>query len=82
MISSKNTEDYKFSIGQSIKKIRLDEGLTIADLASKCNINKSGISRLENGHTTCSLTSINKVINALDREIVGLIISDKRKVLE
>ena len=56
-INTKNTDQYKKVFGSLLKQIRESKGLSQLDLAARCGMEKSSISRIENGRTNITLTS-------------------------
>lgn len=62
----KNNSKYKKLFGESLKRIRESKGLSQIDLASLCYMEKSSISRLENGRTNATLTTIIVLSSALE----------------
>jgi transcriptional regulator with XRE-family HTH domain len=73
--------EVNMSIGENIKRIRRDKGLTQGELAQKSKLGLNLISRLERDATDPKLSSIYKLINALgctadalllDNDISGL----------
>lgn len=53
------------SIGKRIKKIRMDRGFTITELAEKVNVTPGLISQIENGQTTPALETLQTIANNL-----------------
>ncbi len=64
--SKKNNEKYKKQFGQTLRRIRESKDLSQIDLASICYMEKSSISRLENGRTNATLTTIISLSSALE----------------
>ncbi len=62
----KNNIKLKKAFGLSIKSIREAKGLSQLDLASLSNLEKTSISRIENGRTNVTLTTIAILSAALD----------------
>lgn len=67
-------EAYEFEllserIGRMIKTARLKRKLTQSQLGAKIGVQKSHISKLENGANNITLETIRKIFNALDFEI-------------
>ncbi len=62
----KNNDKYKKLFGVTLKRIRESKGLSQIDLASLCYMEKSSISRLENGRTNATLTTIIALSSALE----------------
>ena len=58
--------------GLNIKKIREEKGLSQNDLASLCNIEKTGISRIENGRTNITLKTVTLLSKYLEVELKDL----------
>lgn len=59
-------------VGKRIQKLRELQGLSQQDLAAKCNFEKSNMSRLEAGRVNSTLSTIEKVANALNVDVVEL----------
>ncbi len=53
------------TIGEKIKKRRLELNLTLRDLASKTQLTPAFLSQLENGKTNTSLSSLQRISDAL-----------------
>jgi len=54
------------TIGQRVKEYRLERVLTIAQLAELCGISKGMLSKVENSHTSASLSTLAHLANALE----------------
>ena len=54
------------SIGQRIKNIRTEKGLSQEKLASKADLDRTYLAGAENGKRNISLRSLEKIIEALD----------------
>ena len=65
-------EDYKAEIGDLIQEIRLERGLTQAELAEKLGTSQSAINRIENGKQNISLDMIAKLSDVLDSTILSI----------
>lgn len=52
-------------IGDRIRIIRNDKGLSIEELAERADVNTTHLGRIERGETIPKLDSIEKIINAL-----------------
>ncbi len=57
------------NIGETIKALRTDRGLTLNQLASMTRLSSSIISRYERGKRVPTLSSFMAIIRALDAEI-------------
>lgn len=63
-------------ISKVIKSARLQQKLTMAELARKTNLSKTLISRLENFRITPSLNVLNKITGALGIDMIDLFQSE------
>lgn len=59
-------------VGKRIQEIRIEKNISQQDLASKCNFEKSNMSRLENGNANATLSTLEKVCNALEIDYIEL----------
>jgi len=61
-MATPNPKDQKAieKLGQTIRKIRIEKGLTMVQLAADCNVEYTSISKIERGlvNTTISMISI------------------------
>jgi transcriptional regulator with XRE-family HTH domain len=55
----------QIKVGKRIQQIRIEKKLSQQDLAAKCNFEKSNMSRLEAGRINPTLSTLEKVANAL-----------------
>ena len=62
----------QINIGKQIQKLRETKGLSQQDLAAKCNFEKSNMSRLEAGRVNATLSTLEKVANALEVTLAEL----------
>ena len=69
----KNYEDIIKLIAQNIKKIRTSKGLSVQEVAYRCDIERSNLSRLEAGKTNMTVKTICLICNALNVEISDLL---------
>ncbi|UCD56273.1 MAG: helix-turn-helix transcriptional regulator [Candidatus Hydrogenedentota bacterium] len=53
------------NIGERLKKVRLEKGYTLKDVAAKSGYSKALISRIENGNVSPSINSLLKIASAL-----------------
>ena len=56
----------KVNIGERLKKVRLEKGYTLKDVAAESGYSKALISRIENGNVSPSINSLLKIAAALD----------------
>ena len=62
----------QINVGKHIQKLREQKGISQQDLAAKCNFEKSNMSRLEAGRVNPTLSTLEKVANALDITLTEL----------
>ena len=62
----------QINVGKHIQKLRELKGISQQDLAAKCNFEKSNMSRLEAGKVNSTLSTLEKVANALDITLAEL----------
>jgi transcriptional regulator with XRE-family HTH domain len=62
----------QIKVGRRIQQIRIEKKLSQQDLAAKCNFEKSNMSRLESGGVNPTLSTLEKVANALDITLAEL----------
>ena len=53
-------EDLEFeaAIGRNVRQLRLQHGLTVAEMAARVGISKAMMSKIENAQTSCSLSTL------------------------
>ncbi len=56
-------------ICHNVKRIRLEKKLTVQELAYRCNIERSNLSRIEAGKTNITLKTLCIICNALGIEL-------------
>lgn len=59
-------------VGTNIRKLRLNRGFSQSDLADLCCTSKSQIARIENGETSCTLTTLAKITEGLEIDFRNL----------
>lgn len=52
-------------LGNFVRKYRLDQRLTLADVSARAGISRGMLSKIENGQTSASLSTLTKVARAL-----------------
>ena len=65
-------EDLQTAIGKRIKTLREERNIPQQDLAAKCNIEKSNLSRLEAGGTNPTIFTLYKIAECLDISVSEL----------
>lgn len=68
-----NYENIIKLIAQNIKKIRISKGLSVQEVAYRCDIERSNLSRLEAGKTNMTIKTICLICSALNVEITDVI---------
>lgn len=61
------------SIGQNIKRTREKKNITQAELAARCNYEKSNMSRIESGNTNLTIGTLLNIAENLETDIISLI---------
>jgi transcriptional regulator with XRE-family HTH domain len=59
-------------VGKRIQEIRIEKNLSQQDLAAKCNFEKSNMSRLEAGRANATLSTLEKLCEALQINCIEL----------
>jgi len=59
-------------IGSVLKKARLEKGMTLEDLSSRCGYSKALISRIENNSVSPSIGSLTKISEFLDLKLYNI----------
>jgi transcriptional regulator with XRE-family HTH domain len=67
-----NNENLEHSLGSTIRELRLDHGLTIADVAKLAGISRGMLSKIENAQTATSLETISRLASALGVSLATL----------
>jgi transcriptional regulator with XRE-family HTH domain len=62
----------QINVGKQIQKLRESKAISQQDLAAKCNFEKSNMSRLESGRVNPTLSTLEKIANALDITLAEL----------
>jgi len=66
MDNSKQYEKNLMCIGEAIRQVRKQKGMTIEDFAGESDINAKYISRIENGKRNITLNTLLKICEGLD----------------
>lgn len=53
-------------IAKRIRELRLEQGLTVQELAYRCDMERSNLSRIEAGRTNLTLKTLCTICNALN----------------
>lgn len=64
-------KNLEVAIGREIRALRQQQGITIAELSSQTGLSISMLSKIENGHTSPSLTTLQSLANALSTQITS-----------
>lgn len=67
-----SVETLERMIGAELKRVRLAQRLTIAEVAAKCGITGGMLSKLENGHISASLDTLVRLTRALGISLASL----------
>lgn len=59
------------AIGERIREIRLDKGMSQQELASACDFEKSNMARIEAGRTNITIWTLYRLSNALEEPLKG-----------
>ena len=66
-------------IGSKIKHLRTQKGLTLAELASRCELTKGFLSQLERDLTSPSITTLGDILEALGSNLSEFFREDKNE---
>ena len=61
-------EDIKLKLGKKIREVRVKEGYSQEELASRCGLHRTYISDIERGERNVSVENIEKIAKALKTE--------------
>ena len=73
-IEKKKKEEFSKRLGELIRKIRTEKGMSGAELARRCFMDKPNISRLEKGKFSPTLYYLRKICKGLGITLSDLII--------
>jgi transcriptional regulator with XRE-family HTH domain len=67
-------EDLEFeaAIGRNVRQLRLQNGLTVAEMAARVGISKAMMSKIENAQTSCSLSTLALLAKGFDVPVTSL----------
>lgn len=68
-----NKEELLIAIGHNIRTIREGKNISQAELAARCNYEKSNMSRIESGKTNLTIGTLLNIAESLDTTIVKII---------
>lgn len=66
-------------IGNKIKQLRTQKGLTLEELASRCEVTKGFLSQLERNLTSPSITTLDDILEALGSSLSDFFKEDKEE---
>lgn len=66
-------------IGNKIKQLRTQKGLTLAELASRCELTKGFLSQLERDLTSPSIATLSDILEALGSSLAEFFREDKNE---
>ena len=60
------------AIGHNVRELRQQQGLTVAEMATRVGISKAMLSKIENAQTSCSLSTLALLAKGLDVPVTSL----------
>ena len=63
-------ELFNKKFGSQLKKIRLEQGLSIREVELRGDIDRSILSKIENGSRNCTLYTLKKIADAIEVDLV------------
>jgi DNA-binding XRE family transcriptional regulator len=60
------------AIALNVRRLRQQQGLSVADMAARVGISKAMLSKIENAQTSCSLSTLGKLAEALAVPVTAL----------
>ncbi len=66
---SKEDKEFLKKLGERIKNVREDRGLTQTELGFRCDIERTNMNRIEKGNTNPTILTLKKILKELDIEI-------------
>ncbi len=70
---------FRKKLGQNIKRIRIERGMTQVELGYACDLEKSSINRIEAGRTNATVNTLKTVADALEVSVEELFKTEKAK---
>jgi transcriptional regulator with XRE-family HTH domain len=70
---AQKTDKFLFEIGKHVRKLRLEKGLSVYELADAANVGKSQLYRIEAGETNFTLCILYKLAEVLEVQPKDLI---------
>jgi transcriptional regulator with XRE-family HTH domain len=67
-------DKFLISLGRRVRKLRLEKGLSMDDLALECDLEKSQIYRIENGKISPQIKTIKLIADGLQISLSDLFI--------
>lgn len=61
------------AIAERIKRLRKERGLTVQEVAYRCDMERSNLSRIEAGKTNLTIKTICTICNALDVKLKDVV---------
>ncbi len=71
-----NYTDHVKRISQNIRTIRIQKKLTVQEVAYRCNIERSNLSRIEAGKSNLTIKSICQIASALNVAFEDLVVGE------
>ncbi|MFE2884824.1 helix-turn-helix domain-containing protein [Streptomyces sp. NPDC059272] len=65
--------DLETAIARQVRRYRVAAGLSVAETAARVGISKAMLSKIENAHTSCSLTTLGRLATGLDVPVTALL---------
>ncbi|MFI3265393.1 MAG: helix-turn-helix transcriptional regulator [Rikenellaceae bacterium] len=65
-MTNQHFQEHTRRISLNLRIIRLKNNLTVQDVADRCNIERSNLSRIEAGKTNLTIKTICEICDALD----------------
>lgn len=69
---SKNDKNIRKDLGSSLKKVRLEAGLTQADVASKADVHVNFYARIERGEVNPSFKKLHSITTVLGIKVLDM----------